>query len=168
MAQKDKLLHIFGELGALVFVVPFLLMLLNRYSFKRLDKIGIWVIIIVTLIIDGYLLFSWNGKETFDNGRKEMINRLIKQTSRWAVAAEQDNSNMIAVLHSNYSLGYWWALKDSFDDDEIDKVLGSKKKRKKLEKRLLEIQEKVTRKAVKDCPKYTDTIDFISELAGES
>ena len=59
MALKDKNLHMVGEFGALVLVVPFLLMLLNRYKFKRLDKIGIWLIIIITLMIDGYLLMSW-------------------------------------------------------------------------------------------------------------
>ena len=53
------ILHQIGEFGALVFVIPFLMMLLNRYKFKRLDKLGIWVIIIITLIIDGYLLVSW-------------------------------------------------------------------------------------------------------------
>ena len=62
MVERSRfqiLLHQLGELGALILVVPFLLMLLNRYSFKRLDKIGIWLIVIVTLIIDGYLLVSW-------------------------------------------------------------------------------------------------------------
>jgi len=62
MVERSRfqiILHQIGELGALLLVVPFLLMLLNRYRFKRLDKIGIWLMIVVTLMIDGYLFMSW-------------------------------------------------------------------------------------------------------------
>jgi len=170
MAQQHKYIHQITELLAVILIVPFLIQLLYKYNFKPLDKYFLILFIIATIIIDGYLFFTWFGEtEGFENDKKkEMIKKLIRQTSRWAIASLNDKSNLIATLHSNYSLGYWWALNDLFDDDEIDKVLGSKEKRKKIESRLLEIQDMVTKKTVKDCPKFTETIDFLSELAGEA
>ena len=59
MAEKDKLLHMLGELGALILVNPFLIYLLYTYNFKQRDSILILLLIITTFIIDGYLLLSW-------------------------------------------------------------------------------------------------------------
>lgn len=170
MAQQHKYIHMFTELLAVILIVPFLLHILSKYKFKPFDRYFIILIIIATIIIDGYLFFTWFGtSEEFENNKKkEMIKKLVRQTSRWAIASLNDKSNLIATLHSNYSLGYWWALGDLFDEEEIDEVIGSKEKRKKLEAKLLEIQDKVTKKTVKDCPKFTETINFLSELAGES
>ena len=166
MALKDRNLHILGELGALIFVIPFLLMLLNRYSFKRLDKIGIWLIIIVTLIIDGYLLVSWFMKDEGDK-RKEMLKILLRQNARWSKAAEQDLNSLVAVLHANYGAGFLWAIQSVFDQDELDEVLGSKAARKEFEKRVVEIQDKATKKAVDECPQFGGAVDFLSKIAGE-
>ena len=98
----------------------------------------------------------------------KQLKRLIKQTSRWAVAANQDESSLIAVLHANYAVGYWWSIKDTFDDYEIDEALGGIEKRKMFEKRLLQIQENATRKASMECPQFIGKIDMLSDLAGDS
>ena len=163
------MLHILGEFGALVFVIPFLLMLLNRYKFKRLDKIGIWVIIIVTLIVDGYLLFSWfNGKESFENDRKDMIRKLIRSSSRYSLAAKQDLNSLVKILHANYGAADMFSLKNLFSEKEIEEVLGSEEIRKKYEKAIIEIQDKSTREAVKKCPEFTSALDFLAKLGGEA
>ena len=168
-SKYQIILHQLGELGALILVVPFLLTLLNRYKFKRLDKIGIWLIIIVTLIIDGYLLMSWfSVKESFKNDRNNMIKKLVRQISRWSVASRQDKNNLIAVLHANYGAGYLYAMQTLFSDKEIEKVLGSEEIRKQLEEKVIEIQDKATKKAVKDCPNYAGTMDFLAKLGGEA
>jgi len=170
MAQQHKYIHMITELLAVILIVPFLINILYKYKFKPFDKYFLILFIIATIIIDGYLFFTWfKTTESFENNKKnEMIKKLVRQTSRWAVASLNDKSNLIATLHSNYSLGYWWALNDLFDEEDIDKVIGSKEKRKKLENKLLEIQDTVTKKTVKDCPKFTETINFLSELAGEA
>ena len=48
---------------------------------------------------------------------------MIRQTSRWAVASEQDKSPMISVLHANYAVGYLQALQDIASEKEINKYL---------------------------------------------
>ena len=54
----------------------------------------------------------------------QRINKLIRQTSRWAVAAEQDTNPYIANLHATYSLGYLMALREIYSDDTIKKLVG--------------------------------------------
>ena len=51
--------------------------------------------------------------------KKSHIETLIRQASRWSVAAQQDDSPIIALLHANYGAGYLWALKDIATDQEI-------------------------------------------------
>ena len=158
------LLHIFGEL---VLMIPFLLNIL-KYKLKPFDRYGILLIIVGTLIIDGYLLISWFMEDTQTNGRKEMIKKLLRGSSRYAQASRQDLNNLIAVLHGNYGAAYYFVLQDLFDDEEIDEIIGSREKRKQFETEIINIQDEMTRKAVKDCPQYAGVIDFLSELAGES
>ena len=50
---------------------------------------------------------------------KESMITLIRQAARWAAAAQQDKSPMIALLHANYGAGYLWALKDIASDQDI-------------------------------------------------
>ena len=47
------------------------------------------------------------------NQLSKNINTLIRQAARWSVAAQQDESPIIALLHANYGAGYLWALKDN-------------------------------------------------------
>ena len=61
MAVADKNLHIFGELGALIIVNPFLIYILMKYAnvFTNLERMFLICIIAITFIIDGYLLKTW-------------------------------------------------------------------------------------------------------------
>ena len=59
MAVDDKILHILGEIGALIIVNPFMIYLINKYSFETYDLMMIILTITLTFIIDGYLLWSW-------------------------------------------------------------------------------------------------------------
>ena len=57
-------------------------------------KIAIYIIIILILIF---------FKPDYKNNRDtERIKILVRQSARWCVAARQDESLMIAVLHANY------------------------------------------------------------------
>lgn len=169
MAREHKIIHQITELLAVIIIVPFLINLLYKYKFKQFDKNFLIFFIIITIIIDGYLFFTWFGnKKTLDNEKKEMIQKLIRQISRWASAAKQNGANLIAVLHANYGAGYLYAMQSIFTQKEIEEVLGSEEKRKKFENEIISIQNFATRKAVKDCPQYSGVIDFLSELAGES
>lgn len=59
MAVKDKKIHILFEFLAIILLVPFFISLLMKYKFKIIDKYLLIVIIIITIIVDGYLFFSW-------------------------------------------------------------------------------------------------------------
>lgn len=165
MANDQRLLHQITELLAIIILVPFLLHIIIKYKLEKIDKYIIIVIIILTLLIDGYLFLTWMDSKI---NNTDMIRKLIRQSSRWATASRNDKNNLIAVLHANYGAGYLWSLKDLFSDIEINKVIGSDAKRKQFEQEIIEIQDKMTKKAVKDCPQYAGTIDFLSTLAGES
>lgn len=59
MALKDKNIHMLFEFLAVALLVPFFISLLFKYNFEKFDKYFLFIIIITTIIIDGYLFFSW-------------------------------------------------------------------------------------------------------------
>lgn len=170
MAQKDKFFHMITEFGAIFFVTPFMFYLANKYK-KQLSFFDRYIIIllgIITFLIDGYLFISWFMNNKKENGRKEMIKKLIRSSSRFSSAAQQDLNPLIKVLHANYGAADMFSLKNLFSEKEIEEVLGSEEIRKKYEEKIIKNQDKSTKEAVKECPKFTSALDFLSELAGES
>lgn len=99
--------------------------------------------------------------------RQLMIQKLLRQGARWYKGYQNDINPLIAVLHANYSAGYLWALKDIFENEEIEQVLGGKEERIQYEKTITQAQDDATKQAVKQCPQYTDALDFMSIVAGE-
>ena len=116
--------------------------------------------IILVLVV----IFLFTRKtEYFDNRLK----KLLRQSSRWSLAAKQDKTPLIAVLHANYGAAYLWAIKDIFSEKEIEDILGSKEMRLKFEKEIISIQDKVTKEAIKQCPNFSGQIGILSKMAGE-
>ena len=124
------------------------------------------ILLIIVILVIFYPLKENYIKENYIKENK--IKKLIRQAARWSHAARQDNNNLIGVLHANYGAGYLWAMKDIFTEKEINNAIGSEEKRIQFEKKIIEIQDKITKKAVKDCPNYAGDIDFLSSLGGES
>jgi len=168
MAQQHKYIHMITELLAVIVIVPFLINLLFKYKFKPLDKYGIILFIILTIIIDGYLFFTWFGTSTKPNGRKDMIKKTVRQISRWSSAAKQDLNDLIAVLHANYGSAYMFSMKELFSEKEIEEVLGSEQKRKQFEAEVIKVQDEATKKAVAKCPEFSGAVDFLAKMAGEA
>ncbi len=54
-----RYVHIFGEIMALIIVVPFLLHLLYKYKFNDIERMILILMIIFTILIDGWLLIQW-------------------------------------------------------------------------------------------------------------
>jgi hypothetical protein len=72
MALKEKKIHMLFEFLALTILIPFFIHLLIKYKFKYFDKYFLILIILTTLLVDGYLLFSWFRKEEkFKNQEKK-------------------------------------------------------------------------------------------------
>jgi hypothetical protein len=94
------------------------------------------------------------------------ILKLVRQTARWATAAQQDQSPLVALLHANYAAGYLWALKDIATDTEINKVAGINLKQ--FEEHIVNVQDMTTKKVLKACPSFAGEVDlYLSTIAGE-
>ena len=121
---------------------------------------------LLILILFGLIIFMNYKKNTKQIGAtncdiENIINTLIRQCSRWAIAATQDKSPIIALLHANYAVGYLWALKDIATDIQIEKVTNINIL--DFVKKITDIQDKCTKKVSKNCPQFLEHIDV--ELA---
>ena len=95
-----------------------------------------------------------------------IIKTLVRQAARWSSAALQDKSPLIAVLHANYGAGYLWALKDIATSEQIKQATNVNQL--EFENKITNIQDKVTKDAIKRCPDFNPTTNaYLSALAGE-
>lgn len=81
---------------------------------------------------------------------KDGLPVLYRQSARYAVAASQDEQPVIAVLHSNYAMGYLLAIKDLVTAEEFKRATG--KDLLNFEQELARIQDRATLKLVGACP----------------
>ena len=102
---------------------------------------------------------SW--KEKYEDA----IRNLVRQTSRWATAADQDQNAVIATLHSNYAMGYVMALQQTENNEEIQRITGVDMKW--FQNQILRVQQKSTQKLVMDCPRIAPRTP-LAVLAGEA
>ena len=127
--------------------------------------IGILIGIISMYIINKIISQCWISNDC-KKLHNQMINKLVRQTARWATAASQDDNPVIAVLHANYAAGYLWALKDIATDIEIEKA--SNIEMKKFEKNIIDTQDKVNKNLVNLCPNFIKTDNpYLSKIGGE-
>ena len=128
--------------------------------------IGILIGFVSMYIVNQILTKCWISNDTkkFHN---EIINKLVRQTARWATAASQDDNPVIEVLHANYAAGYLWALKDIATNNEIENA--SKIDMNKFQKNVVGTQDKANKKLVKLCPNFikTDNI-YLAKIGGEA
>jgi hypothetical protein len=96
--------------------------------------------------------YDLDGKQNGLNNKSDMIKKLLRQSSRWSVAADQDELPMISLLHANYGAGYLWSLKEIATNEEIEKTTGIDLT--KFEKEITTIQDKATRKVYLACPQF--------------
>ena len=94
------------------------------------------------------------------------IQVLVRQAARWSVAAEQDTSPLIAVLHSNYSAGYLWALLDIANKEQIKSATNIDID--EFRKKIVNIKDKNTIRLSKLCPEYALDDSYLSKIAKES
>ena len=170
ISENKKGVHMFAEAFAVLVFVPILLKILLTYKLSNFDRYAILFFIIGSTIFDVSLFINWYNYEKKDNiNRKDMLNKLLRQSARWSLAAYQDNSDLVSVLHANYGAGYLWAIKDTFEDWEIEEILGSAENRRKFESYIVEIQDIATKKATSTCPEFIgETIPYLSKIAGDT
>jgi hypothetical protein len=106
-----------------------------------------WVIITVVLVLSIVLLSMKMARKGDTMAR--VVDILYRQCARWAVASQQDKSDIIAVLHANYAAGYLWSIKDIVPTNEFQRITGADFL--EFEKRIVKIQDDATRRLVRRC-----------------
>lgn len=123
-----------------------------------------YILALIVICIIGVIIFftqSVSNVQSFD--KSETIRILIRQASRWAMAAKQDTEIMIAVLHANYGAGYLWAVRDIATDNEIEEATGIDILQFRDE--IIKVQDTATRRLAKMCPQYLPNDSYITKIA---
>ena len=100
-------------------------------------------------------------------GMNKAIEKLVRQSARYAVAAQQDESQVIAILHANYAAAYFYALKDIASESQIHNATGIDVK--KFKEHITNVQDMVTRKTSEKCPDFVGEVDiYLAQIGGEA
>jgi hypothetical protein len=117
------------------------------------------------LIAAIFVLFLLMQNKT--RGMNKSIEKLVRQSARYATAAQQDASPVIAVLHANYAAAYLYALKDIATDSQIHNATGIDVK--KFKEHVTNVQDMVTRKTSEKCPEFVGEVDiYLAQIGGEA
>lgn len=124
------------------------------------------LILFVVLLIVFIIILIWQGRSKKYNDKSEIIKILIRQSSRYSVAALQDQNDLIALLHSNYGSAYVFALNDIATDSEIANATGIDPK--KFRDAIVAVQDQTTRRVASQCPNFAPVNTYLSKIAAEN
>jgi len=99
-------------------------------------------------------LIMQNRSKSFNTS----VKRLIKQTARYAITAQQDGSPVLATLHSNYAVAYMYALMDIATDAQIHRLTGIDVV--KFRQHIMNVQDMVTRRTIEKIPDFAGDVDM--------
>lgn len=134
--------------------------MIHLYITTSYIRLIITILLIVSII---YIYYRYRT-ETSEKGR--IINNILRQSSRWAVASQQDLSPLIRLLHANYAAGYLWALRDTFTDSEIEEYSGIDII--EYRDKIISIQDSSTRAVTAKCPEFIgDGDESLFKIAGD-
>jgi len=120
-----------------------------------------WLYLLAALLIFLVFVRGSNGAS------RASIEKLVRQSARFATAAQQDESPLVSVLHANYSAGYLWALKDIATPKQIHNATGVDIN--KFEEHISNVQDMVTKKTLKKCPEFAGDVDlYLATIGGEA
>jgi hypothetical protein len=117
------------------------------------------------LIATIFVLYLMMKNKT--RGMNKAIEKLVRQSARYAVAAQQDASPVIAILHANYAAAYFYALKDIASESQIHNATGIDVK--KFKEHVTNVQDMVTRRTSEKCPDFVGEVDiYLAQIGGEA
>ena len=117
----------------------------------------------VYFIIAIFVLFLITQNKT--RVMNKAIEKLVRQSARYATAAQQDKSPVIAILHANYAAAYLYALKDIATESQIHNTTGINVK--KFKEHVINVQDMVTKKTTETCPEFAGQVDiYLAEIGG--
>jgi hypothetical protein len=112
-----------------------------------------------------FILFLMMKNKT--RNMNSAIEKLVRQSARYAVAAQQDASPVIAILHANYAAAYFYALKDIASESQIHNATGIDVK--KFKEHVTNVQDMVTRRTSEKCPDFVGEVDiYLAQIGGEA
>ena len=119
------------------------------------------------LYLIGVIFVLYLMMQNKTRGINKSIEKLVRQSARYAVAAQQDASPVIAVLHANYAAAYFYALKDIATESQIHNATGIDVK--KFKEHVTNVQDMVTRKTSEKCPEFVGEVDiYLAQIGGEA
>ena len=137
-------------------IIKFLFFLNEKYMYQYIF-LGIIIGIVIFYILNSINLWLCPSKN-------HITQVLLRQSGRWLVASEQDNSPLISLLHTLYGFGYFMSLKEIVDEETINKYVNTKEYEKKLNDTL----DLTTKKVVSVCPQYANDLNvYFGEIAGD-
>ena len=117
------------------------------------------------LIAAIFVLFLMMQNKT--RGMNKAVEKLVRQSARYATAAQQDKSPVIAVLHANYAAAYLYALNDIATDSQIHNATGIDLK--KFKEHTTNVQDMITKKTIEQFPDFAGEVDiYLAEIGGEA
>ena len=117
------------------------------------------------LIAAIFVLFLMMQNKT--RGMNKAIEKLVRQSARYATAAQQDKSPVVAILHANYAAAYLYALKDIANESQIHNATGIDVR--KFTENVINVQDSVTKKTTETCPEFAGQVDiYLAEIGGEA
>ena len=100
-------------------------------------------------------------------GMTKSLQKLIRQSARYATTAQQDNSPAMAILHANYATAYLYAAKDIGSDTQIHNASGIDVK--KFTEHVTNVQAMVTKRTAEQFSGFTGQVDvYLAEIGGEA
>jgi hypothetical protein len=125
------------------------------------------LILLLILLIVQNKLNNNTSKNHSNDDINTIIQTLVRQCARWAVAAQQDKSPIIALLHANYATGYLWALKDIATDNQIK--IATNVDILEFTKKITNIQDISTQKVSHNCPHFLEFINIeLAKMGGDN
>jgi len=118
------------------------------------------ILLIIIVLLICHIMFKKN-----DNDKSKIIKTLVRQTSRWATAAAQDENILISVLHANYGAGYLYALRDIATDEEIVNTTGIDVLQ--FRDAVTQVQDYSTKRLMELCPNFAPKASYLSKVASE-
>lgn len=100
-------------------------------------------------------------------GMNKSIEKLVRQSARYATAAQQDKSPVVALLHANYAAAYLYALKDIATETQIHNATGIDVK--KFKEHVLNVQDMITKRTSEQFQGFAGQVDiYLAEIGGEA
>jgi len=113
------------------------------------------------------ILVLFLNRNNTRRSNKKSLETLVRQSARYATAAQQDATPLIAVLHANYAAAYLYAATDIATDSEIHTATGVDVVT--IKEHIVNVQDMVTKRTTEKCPQFAGEVDlYLSTIAGQA